>query len=209
MAALGIITEWGEPVIDRTQSDVDEVKELNSHIGHYIIINDEPASQLSDPERGDMRWIQDLKGALNRSDLFRIGSNIGIILEMVGEETRFRHMYPKAETDPNPIYPYASGQYPGEIRFTPDGRPVDKLYITPEIPNVSYYQILEDTMGSLISYGYGYQTTPQLPSRPYNTYQKWNDIEKILLDIYLVLTESIGVFSYTGNNELFCSSDLI
>lgn len=35
-----------------------------------------------------------------------------------------------------------------------------------------------------------------IPERPLNTYQKWNDIEKILFDIYLVYKNIIGNFYY-------------
>ena len=35
-----------------------------------------------------------------------------------------------------------------------------------------------------------------VPERPLNTYQKWNDIEKILSDIFLVYKNIIGNFYY-------------
>ena len=62
------IGEWTEPVTDRTIEDVNLVKQLNQ-------FTQNPASL----------WYNDLKGALNRSDLIRIGNNIGILLELVGE----------------------------------------------------------------------------------------------------------------------------
>ena len=49
---------------------------------------------------------------------------------------------------------------------------------------------------------YIYQTTPAVPSHPLNTFQKWNDIERILYDVHdLVLIidyDRSGVELYAG-----------
>ena len=182
---MGTLVEWIEPITDRTQEDVDLVKQLNQF--------------SQNPE--DM-WYNNLKGALNRSDLLRIGNDIGILLELVGEETRFHHLYPATN-----LYP-STTLYPGTITYQGSSG-VDVLYDPPELPTYSnYYSILRNYLYVLYSYSYYYSTTPPPPPDPYNTYETWNDVETFLKDMYSVLTESINSYSYTGT-ELYCGNSLI
>lgn len=58
---------WIEPVYDRTQEDVDRIKEMNQR-GFF---NLSPNEQTL--------WRTDMKGALNRSDLERIENDIQIL----------------------------------------------------------------------------------------------------------------------------------
>ena len=64
-------TQWIDPIYDRTQADVDRVKELKD-IGYFNMTNAEKTE-----------WASDLKGALNRSDLERIENNIQILSDVL------------------------------------------------------------------------------------------------------------------------------
>ncbi|MGN0384607.1 MAG: hypothetical protein ACI4EX_01860 [Lachnospiraceae bacterium] len=59
-------------IFDRTQEDVDRVKEL-SDIGW---------EHMTDSEKAE--WMSGLKGALNKSDLNRIENNCSIIAQLLG-----------------------------------------------------------------------------------------------------------------------------
>lgn len=43
--------------------------------------------------------------------------------------------------------------------------------------------------------------TPRVPTQPINTWTKWNDIEKILADVYDILLNN---FSYYCGSEIYC-----
>ena len=62
---------WIDPIYDRTQADVDRVKELKD-IGYFNMTNTEKAE-----------WATDLKGALNQSDLIRIETDIHILSDVL------------------------------------------------------------------------------------------------------------------------------
>ena len=73
----------------------------------------------------------------------------------------------------------------------------------PEIPTVSYYQALIDAVSKLQEKRLLYSDTPITPNNPLNTFRKWNDIEKILLDYYTILTASQSSINYCGD-QYFC-----
>lgn len=54
----------------------------------------------------------------------------------------------------------------------------------PDIPDVTYFEKLLENVAALRATGFIYLTTPAVPEKPVNTYQKVNDIERILRDIY-------------------------
>lgn len=54
----------------------------------------------------------------------------------------------------------------------------------PEIPKANFYNMLVKNVEAIRGAYYIYKSTPLTPELPLNTYQKWNDIEKILLDVY-------------------------
>ena len=58
---------WIEPIIDRSQDDVDRIIELNN-IGWFNMTPLEKAE-----------WLSDSKGAINRSDLERIETDIQVL----------------------------------------------------------------------------------------------------------------------------------
>lgn len=78
----------------------------------------------------------------------------------------------------------------------------------PEIPNPLDKEFLDELL-NLVSYVSkfhpGYSTTPKLPSAPLNSYDKWNDIEKILEDIYTILTNN---FYYYCGEQIFSGEEI-
>lgn len=66
------------------------------------------------------------------------------------------------------------------------------------IPRISdYRRLLSDV--ARIRNGYGVMTgTPVMPTEPLNTYQKWNDIEKILHDVHFVYVQVQADRVYCG-----------
>ena len=67
----------------------------------------------------------------------------------------------------------------------------------PDIPGATYFAKMLENVAALRATGFIYLTTPAVPDKPINTYQKVNDIERILRDIYSV---------YVANNtsRLYC-----
>lgn len=61
---------WIDPIYDRSQADVDRIKELN-RIGYHNMTADEKTE-----------WLLDSKGALNTSDLTRIENNVQILSDV-------------------------------------------------------------------------------------------------------------------------------
>lgn len=88
-------------------------------------------------------------------------------------------------------------------RITNNIRLIDEVLQTnltildvPEIPTVSFFlNLLQNVQFIRDSYT-TYTTTPQTPKQPINSYQKWNDIEKILQDVYKILNSNF--FHYCG-----------
>lgn len=144
-------------IFDRTQSDVDRVKELQ----------DKGWSNFTDDEKQE--WLSGMKGALNTTDLKRIENDIAIIGKLIGIE----------------LVTYQ-----------------DNL---PEIPNAAYFTNLLYNMEQLRACGYLHADTPMVPAQPINTYQKLNDIERILFDIYSIYNTN---FFYYCGNEIYCNDEI-
>lgn len=67
-----------------------------------------------------------------------------------------------------------------------------------DIPRYSDYERILSNL-TKIRAGYGLMSdTPQVPDRPLNTYQKWNEIEKILHDVHYVFAHSTADVHYCG-----------
>lgn len=66
----------------------------------------------------------------------------------------------------------------------------------PELPTTSYFEDLKANVSAIREAYCIHADTPKVPELPYNTWQKWNDIEKILADVYEVL--SAQFVYYTG-----------
>lgn len=65
-----------------------------------------------------------------------------------------------------------------------------------DFPRVAWYATLIAAMTTIRSSLAVHATTPQVPAAPLVTYQKWNDIEKILSDVYEILESMF--FHYCG-----------
>lgn len=137
-------------IYDRTQADVDRVKELRS-IGWV---------NLTDAQKAE--WLGGLKGSLNTADLQRIENNVYSLSQLL------------------------------EVSLQSNK---DNI---PEIPGVSYFNQLIVNLEALIATGFVYLTTPEVPQNPINTFQKVNDIEKILRDIYSVYVANSTSSFYCG-----------
>lgn len=70
----------------------------------------------------------------------------------------------------------------------------------PEIPKANFYNTLAVNVEAIRNAYCIHSDTPPTPQAPLNTYQKWNDIEKILLDVYEILLSN---FSYYCGNEIY------
>lgn len=68
----------------------------------------------------------------------------------------------------------------------------------PRFPTGNYFKSLLDNVATLRAVGYRYQTTPEVPEQPINTYQKVNAIEKILNDIYEVYNSNFVHYAGEG-----------
>lgn len=72
----------------------------------------------------------------------------------------------------------------------------------PEYPKASYYQTMHDNVEAIRA-GYSiHADTPQTPDLPWNTWQKWNDAEKILRDVHEVVMAQFSYYAgelYSGD----------
>ena len=69
------------------------------------------------------------------------------------------------------------------------------------LPRVSDYKRIRDNV-ERIRHGYGIRSdTPVTPEQPLNTYQKWNDIERILFDVNDLYDRTENARAYCG--EIF------
>ena len=69
------------------------------------------------------------------------------------------------------------------------------------LPRVSDYKRIRDNVDR-IRQGYGIRSdTPATPEQPLNTYQKWNDIERILFDVNDLYDRTENARAYCG--EIF------
>ena len=74
----------------------------------------------------------------------------------------------------------------------------------PEFPKEDYFRDLQDNV-SRIRQGYHVHTdTPQVPELPYNTWQKYNDLEKVLADVFEVINAQ---FHYYAGGEIFAGDE--
>lgn len=72
-----------------------------------------------------------------------------------------------------------------------------------DIPSRLDFQRIVDNLKVLVNRGKALKTTPKIPDLPLNSYQKINDLEKILYDLYWVYeNESLA---FARNDERFKS----
>ena len=77
----------------------------------------------------------------------------------------------------------------------------------PEIPRLSWYTTLLSNLNAVLNAYTKYTDTPDIPTHPINTYEKWNIIEKILWDIKTIY--ETNEHYYAGNGELYSNNDVI
>lgn len=74
----------------------------------------------------------------------------------------------------------------------------------PEFPTQEYFSKMQSNVAAIRS-GYLIHTdTPEVPALPFNTWQKINDIEKILADVYEIIAAQFNYYTgteiYTGDS---------
>ena len=142
-------------VYDRTQDDVDKVKELNLK---YL------SGTITEEEKEE--WSRPHKGALNLSDMNRIEGNISVLSEYLS------------------------------IPLT------TKSWSMGDIPRAGDYLRIRNNIDMLRGAWFVLSDTPNTPTQPLNTYQKWNDIERILHDLNHTYQKYINSFYYC-DTEVF------
>lgn len=71
----------------------------------------------------------------------------------------------------------------------------------PELPTENYFEQMRDNVMSIRNSRYGiHSNTPPVPELPYNTFEKINDIEKILADLYEIVSAQ---FYYYAGGEIY------
>ena len=77
----------------------------------------------------------------------------------------------------------------------------------PDIPDTLYFQRLLKNVQTLRETKYIYHDTPDVPAQPLNTYEKINDVEHILHDIYWSYEKNNSQFLYCGN-EIYAGEEM-
>lgn len=117
-------------------------------------------------------WNAGLKGALNLSDLERNEYNLYYLAYIL------------------------------QISITTKYNPSTHQYSIPDIPRPDYYTDLRQNARTIrntaSSLGYIHSDTPTVPASPLNTFDKWNDIEKLLFDIYEMIKINQEDYLYCG-----------
>lgn len=75
----------------------------------------------------------------------------------------------------------------------------------PEIPTESYFLKLLEIVQTIRSSYSVHDYTPQTPTQPLNSFKKWNDIEKILQDVYKILNSN---FYYYCGHGLYSGGEI-
>lgn len=85
----------------------------------------------------------------------------------------------------------------------------DRKDSLPEIPDTDYFANLLQNVSVLRQHKeYLYRETPRVPPQPLNTYQKVNDVERILHDIHRIFWDNKQAVYYCGT-ELYGGDALI
>ena len=74
----------------------------------------------------------------------------------------------------------------------------------PEFLNESYFSNLLSNIGAIRQASAIHTDTPKVPDAPANDYEKINDVEKILSDIYGILMNN---FHYYAGNEIYAGDE--
>lgn len=76
-----------------------------------------------------------------------------------------------------------------------------------ELPTDEYYAELLSNVQKFRNLPYATSSTPRVPTQPLNGYTKWNDIEKILYDIFNVWIKNNRARYFAGN-EIYCGDNI-
>ena len=76
------------------------------------------------------------------------------------------------------------------------------------IPRIPYFTNLWKNVKIIRESPYHFYNTPEVPDMPLNTYQKINDIERILWDAYIMFVNNQHAYYYAGN-ELYADNNII
>ena len=75
----------------------------------------------------------------------------------------------------------------------------------PEFPNNAYFEKLLTAVQALRDNWVVHKSTPLVPVTPLTNYQKWNDIERILFDLYEILSARVV---YNCGSGLYSGGDI-
>lgn len=67
----------------------------------------------------------------------------------------------------------------------------------PEFPTANYFFDMKLNVAAIRAAYCVHADTPEVPELPYNTWQKYNDIEKILTDVYEVVSAQMNYYAGT------------
>lgn len=67
----------------------------------------------------------------------------------------------------------------------------------PKMPTVSWYKELTDNIKVIRDASLHHKSIPNVPDHPLNTFDRWNDIEYILRDIYEILMHNFRYYCGT------------
>lgn len=123
---------------------------------------------ITDEEK--VEWLSDLKGALNASDMNRIEGNIAQLASDIAKEV--------AAFDASAV--------------------ATKQWSVADLPRVSDFARIKDNVECVRGAWYVMPDTPDTPDTPYNYYQKTNDIERILHDLYITYMATVKSYDYCG-----------
>lgn len=123
---------------------------------------------ITDEEKAE--WQSDLKGALNASDLNRIEGNIAELANAIAKEV---------------------------LSFKVESI-VTKQWSGAGLPRVSDFLRIRTNVQALRDAWYTTGTTPDTPDPPLNYFEKINDIERILHDLYTTYVNTIRSYDYCG-----------
>ena len=156
-------------ISDRTQADVDRVKELNIKL-----------LQGAETEAEYLEWVAGLKGAYNASDLNRVSETT----ERLGEHMRTRE---NALINYRNTYQIGSSAY-NDLPYAPADVVTHSKYdwTMEDIPSyeqgqnyVGDIRCLRDCISPLLS-----ASAPEVPDINFLTYEGANDLEELLQTIY-------------------------
>lgn len=82
-----------------------------------------------------------------------------------------------------------------------------RTWNTSNLPRASDFKRILDNVKKLLAVYAVREDTPKLPEQPLNTYQKWNDIEHILHDLFWIYIGNLNNICYCGE-EISCGEGI-